>query len=33
MGEGRADHVSERFERLLALYRKPDGSARGGQDF
>ncbi len=25
-------HVSERFERLLALYRKPDGSEWGGQD-
>ena len=31
MGEGR-EHVSERFLRLLALYRKPDGSEWGGQD-
>lgn len=26
------DHVSERFARLLDLYRKPDGSEWGGQD-
>ena len=26
------EHVSERFRRLLALYRKPDGSEWGGQD-
>src|SRR5918997_503933 len=26
------EHVSERFARLLALYRKPDGSVWGGQD-
>ena len=32
MCEGRHDHVSERFLRLLTLYRKPDGSAWGGQD-
>src|SRR3712207_1619400 len=25
-------HVSERFARLLALYRKPDGSGWGGQN-
>ncbi len=25
-------HVSERFLRLLALYRRPDGSEWGGQD-
>ena len=25
-------HVSERFARLLALYRKPDGSEWGGRD-
>ena len=31
MGDGR-EHVSERFLRLLALYRKPDGSEWGGQD-
>jgi transcriptional regulator with XRE-family HTH domain len=30
LGEG--EHVSERFSRLLALYRKPDGSEWGGQD-
>ena len=29
---GGTEHVSERFGRLLALYRKPDGSAWGGQD-
>ncbi len=32
MGEDRQGHVSERFARLLALYRKPDGSEWGGQD-
>ena len=32
MGEVRREHVSERFLRLLALYRKPDGGAWGGQD-
>ena len=26
------EHVSERFRRLLALYRKPDGGEWGGQD-
>jgi hypothetical protein len=31
MGEGN-EHVSERFLRLLALYRKPDGGEWGGQD-
>ena len=31
MGNGR-EHVSERFLRLLELYRKPDGGAWGGQD-
>ena len=31
MGDGR-EHVSERFLRLLTLYRKPDGSEWGGQD-
>ena len=31
MGDGR-EHVSERFPRLLALYRKPDGSEWGGQE-
>ncbi|CAA9457915.1 MAG: hypothetical protein AVDCRST_MAG25-385 [uncultured Rubrobacteraceae bacterium] len=31
MGDGR-EHVSERFRRLLALYRKPDGGAWGGQE-
>ena len=29
---GRSEHVSERFLKLLALYRKPDGSEWGGQD-
>ncbi len=29
---GHRDHVSDRFGRLLALYRKPDGSEWGGQD-
>jgi transcriptional regulator with XRE-family HTH domain len=32
MGEGRLDHVSERFARLLVLYRRPNGSEWGGQD-
>ncbi len=32
MAEGRGTHVSERFGRLLDLYRKPDGSPWGGQD-
>ena len=32
MAEGQGAHVSERFLRLLALYRKPDGSDWGGQD-
>ena len=29
---GGKEHVSERFARLLALYRKPDGREWGGQD-
>ncbi len=29
---GGSEHVSERFLKLLALYRKPDGSEWGGQD-
>ena len=29
---GGNEHVSERFRRLLALYRKPDGGEWGGQD-
>ncbi len=32
MDEGREDHVSQRFGRLLALYRRPDGSEWGGQN-
>ena len=32
MGGGREVHVSERFSRMLALYRRPDGSEWGGQD-
>lgn len=32
MGEGREEHVSESFRRLLDLYRKPDGRQWGGQD-
>lgn len=32
MNAGRHVHVSERFVRLLDLYRKPDGSEWGGQD-
>ena len=32
MGEDQRGHVSERFARLLALYRRPDGSEWGGQD-
>ena len=31
MGDGR-EHGSERFRRLLTLYRKPDGSEWGGQE-
>lgn len=31
MGDGK-EHVSERFARLLALYRRPDGREWGGQD-
>lgn len=31
MGDGK-EHVSERFRRLLALYRKADGQEWGGQD-
>jgi transcriptional regulator with XRE-family HTH domain len=29
---GGKEHVSDRFRRLLTLYRKPDGSEWGGQD-
>jgi transcriptional regulator with XRE-family HTH domain len=29
---GGNEHVSERFRRLLSLYRKPDGLEWGGQD-
>ena len=32
MDEGRQEHVSERFRRLLALHRRPDGSEWGGQN-
>lgn len=32
MGGDHQGHVSERFGRLLELYRKPDGSEWGGQD-
>lgn len=32
MAEGREGRSSERFLRLLALYRKPDGSEWGGRD-
>ena len=32
MNENNHEHVSERFRRLLALYRKPDGTEWGGQD-
>ena len=32
MDQGRQRHVSERFRRLLALYRRPDRSEWGGQD-
>lgn len=32
MGEGQGEHVSERFARLLDLYRRPDGSEWGGRD-
>lgn len=31
MGEGN-EHVSKRFRRLLAFYRRPNGSEWGGQD-
>ena len=31
-GEGTAEHVSERFRRLLEIYRLPDGSEWGGED-
>lgn len=31
MGEDQKGHVSARFGRLLDLYRRPDGSAWGGQ--
>ena len=31
MAEGRGGRSSERFLRLLALYRRPDGSEWGGQ--
>jgi transcriptional regulator with XRE-family HTH domain len=29
---GGKEHVSERFRRMLALLRKPDGAEWGGQD-
>jgi transcriptional regulator with XRE-family HTH domain len=32
MGEEHQEHVRERFARLLALYRRPDGSEWGGQN-
>jgi hypothetical protein len=32
VGEDRKEHVSERFRRLLALYRKLDDGEWGGQD-
>lgn len=32
MAEGWGTHVSERFARLLELYRRPDGSQWGGQE-
>src|SRR5829696_5068948 len=32
MSGGRRGHASERFARLLALYRRPDGSEWGGRD-
>ena len=32
MDEGRQEQVSERFRRLLALHRRPDGSEWGGQN-
>ena len=32
MDRGSSEHVSERFARLLALYRKPDGREWGGKD-
>ena len=31
-GKTNPEHVSERFRRLLALYRRPDGREWGGQD-
>lgn len=31
-GERNEEHVSERFARLLDLYRKPDGSEWGGRE-
>lgn len=30
--DGKQEHVSQRFKRLIALYRKPDGREWGGQD-
>lgn len=32
MGQNQQGHVSERFARLLELYRKPDGLEWGGQN-
>ena len=32
MVDAQREHVSQTFARLLALYRKPDGSEWGGQD-
>ncbi len=32
MTENHQEHVSQRFARLLTLYRRPDGSEWGGQD-
>ena len=32
MAEGSRQHVSERFRRILDLYRGPDGGEWGGQD-
>ena len=32
VAEGTSEHVSERFARLLNLYRRPDGSEWGGED-
>lgn len=31
MGDGK-EHISERFRRFLAFYRRPDGREWGGQD-